>query len=186
MRALPLRRFGGSGVNLRLATLIVALVVVTDRATKWVVTTTMQRGDSIPVVPGFFSVTYVRNPGAAFGMLADSPLRVPVLVLFALAAIGGLTYLLVQTPRTQVWERTAAAIIIGGALGNLYDRFRYGWVIDFLDIYVQRWHWPAFNVADSCITVGVVVLLIASMLRREGDEPPSSRQEDFDGQRKAA
>lgn len=173
-------------MNLRVAALVVALVVVADRATKWIVTATMQRGDSIPVIPGLFSLTYVRNPGAAFGMLADSPLRVPVLALFALAAIGGLTYLLAQTPRAHVWERTAAAIIIGGAIGNLYDRFRYGWVIDFLDFYVQRWHWPAFNVADSCITVGVAVLLIASMLRREGDAPPSSTREDFDAQRKGA
>ena len=165
--------------------MIVALVVVADRATKWLVTANMQRGDTIPVVPGLFSLTYVRNPGAAFGMLAESPLRIPVLALFALAAIGGLTYLLVQTPRTQIWERTAAAVIIGGALGNLYDRFRYGWVVDFLDFYVQRWHWPAFNIADSCITVGVAVLLIASMLRREGDVPPSSRQEDFDARQKA-
>lgn len=173
-------------MSLRAAAWTVAAVVVADRVTKWIVTATMQRGDSIPVIPGFFSLTYVRNPGAAFGMLADSPLRVPLLILFACAAIGGLVYLLMQTPRVHVWERTAAAIIIGGALGNLYDRFRYGWVVDFLDVYVRRWHWPAFNVADSCITVGVAVLLIASLLRRPGDVPPSSTEEDFDAQRKAA
>ena len=186
MRAVRLGRVGGDGVNLRVVPLIVVLIVVVDRGTKWLVTATMQRGDSIPIIPGLFSLTYVRNPGAAFGMLADSPLRVPVLALFALAAVGGLTWLLVQTPRDHAWERAAAAIIIGGALGNLYDRFRYGWVVDFLDFYVKRWHWPAFNVADSCITVGVAVLLIASLLRREGDPPFSSRQEDSHAQRKAA
>lgn len=179
-------RRDGLGVSLRGPALIVAAIVVADRVTKWIVMDVMQRGESFSVIPGLFSLTYVRNPGAAFGMLADSPFRVPVLLVFAVAAVAGLTWLLIQAPVSHVWERAAAAAIIGGALGNLYDRFAYGWVVDFLDFYVGRWHWPAFNVADSCITVGVAVLLLASLHRRENDGPPSSTEEGCDEQRKAA
>ena len=174
-------------MSVRGAVLVVMAVAVVDRVTKWIVMGTMERGDSIPVIPGFFSLTYVHNPGAAFGMLADSPLRVPVLAVFALAAVAGLTWLLLKVPIAHVWERAAAASIIGGALGNLYDRFVYGWVVDFLDFYVGRWHWPAFNVADSCITIGVALLLLISFVRSEnGDAPPTSMQEGFDAQRRAA
>jgi signal peptidase II len=172
---MPVR--GGGNVTLRAAAVVACAIVVVDRATKWVVTSTMLAGDSIQVIPGFFSLTYVRNPGAAFGLLAESPLRVPLLSLFAIAAVGSLVYLLVHSPADRVPERVAASGIIGGAVGNLYDRFTYGWVVDFLDFYVGRWHWPAFNVADSCISVGVAVLLLASLLRSEHDGAAPTAQD---------
>jgi len=163
--------------------MIVVLVVVADRITKMAILHWLDVGQSIPVIPGFFSLTYIRNPGAAFGLLARSgPWRDAVLVGVAIVAALGLGWLLLGMDTTRKWERAAAAAVIGGALGNLYDRLSYGEVVDFLDVYVGRWHWPAFNVADSCITIGVGVLIWMSFLtdvrqRRGGlpDASPSGR-----------
>jgi signal peptidase II len=181
-------RVGGRrGVSVRGVILVVVAVIASDRLTKWAVMQTMHPGESIEVVPGFFALTYVRNPGAAFGMFAGSPLREPLLIAVALAAVVGLAWLLSQTPASRVWERAAAGAIIGGALGNLYDRFAYGSVVDFVDVYVGEWHWPAFNVADSCITVGVAVLLLSSLRKPDGDDAPATEEEGSDvPQRKAA
>jgi signal peptidase II len=174
-------------MNARGLAAVVLGVVAADRTTKLLIMSSMERGESIPVVPGLFSLTYVHNPGAAFGVFANSSVREPLLVLVAIAAIVGLLWLIAKTPASHVWERTAAAAIIGGALGNLYDRFAYRSVVDFLDFYVGNWHWPAFNVADSCITVGVGVLLISSLLTHGDDDAPSTEQEDFrEPHRKAA
>jgi signal peptidase II len=168
----------------RTVILVAGLVIVADRVTKLLVMQWMQPGESIPIVPGFFSFTYVRNRGAAFGIFSDSALREPFLVFVAVAAVLGLGWLLAHTAPSRAWERGAAAAIIGGALGNLYDRLSYGSVVDFLDFYVGRWHWPAFNVADSSITVGVAVLLLAS-LGRDGDDHPA-KEEEFDGRQRSA
>ena len=174
-------------MNARGLTAVVIAVVAADRATKLMVMHGMERGESIPVIPGLFSLTYVHNPGAAFGAFANSPLREPLLVFVAVAAVAGLVWLITKTPASRVWERCAAAAIIGGALGNLYDRFAYRSVVDFLDFYVGSWHWPAFNVADSCITVGVGILLLTSFLTHGDDDAPSTEQEDFrEPHRKAA
>jgi signal peptidase II len=166
-----------------LAISIIALVVaVADRATKAVILDQLIPGQTIPIVPGFFSLVYVRNPGAAFGLLASagSGWRDVFLVSVSVLAVAGLIYLIHRTPAERKWERFAAAAVIGGALGNLYDRLVYGEVIDFLDVYVGNWHWPAFNVADSAITVGVVILLVSSFFNdddyraevEEGESPP--------------
>ena len=143
--------------------LLIAFVVALDLATKWIVSATMTVGQSIPIIDGYFSLTYVRNPGAAFGLLGDAGNWGPlVLVAVSIAAVAALGWLLVGLPESQKWERAAAAAVIGGALGNLHDRLRFGEVVDFLDVYVGTWHWPAFNVADSAISVGVVVLVLTS------------------------
>jgi signal peptidase II len=154
------------------ATAIIALiVVVADRATKAVILDQLIPGQTISIVPGFFSLVYVRNPGAAFGLLASAGpgWRDVFLVSVSVLAIAGLLYLVHKTPKNRKWDRFAAAAVIGGALGNLYDRLVYGEVIDFLDVYVGGWHWPAFNVADSAITVGVAILLISSLFQGDGD-----------------
>jgi signal peptidase II len=174
-------------VSLRGVIIVVVAVIAADRASKLAVIRWMNPGQSVEVIPGFFSLTYVRNPGAAFGMFANSALREPFLVAVALGAVVGLAWLLRHTPESRVWDRTAAAGIIGGALGNLYDRFAYGSVVDFLDVYVGELHWPAFNVADSCITVGVAVLLLSSLRRPDGDDAPATEEDEFDvSQRRAA
>jgi signal peptidase II len=182
----PLRGGGHGDVSWRGIALVVAAVVAADRVAKLMVMRWMEPGQSIPIVPGFFSLTYVRNPGAAFGMFANSTVREPLLVIVAIAAVLGLAWLLLQAPPSRVWERASAAAIIGGALGNLYDRFAYRAVVDFLDFYITRWHWPAFNVADSCITVGVSVLLLASLRKHDDDGAPSEREEFDREERKAA
>lgn len=151
--------------------LIALGVAVADRVTKAVILDQLIPGQTIPIVPGFFSLVYVRNPGAAFGLLASAGAgwRDVFLISVSVLAVAGLLYLISQTPVERKWERFAAAGVIGGALGNLYDRLAYGAVIDFLDVYLGSWHWPAFNIADSAITVGVAILLISSFMNEDDD-----------------
>jgi signal peptidase II len=124
------------------------------------------------LIPGFFNLTYVRNSGAAFGLFADLPsaVRAP---LFTAVSVGALVLLLflLRGLRPEQWGlRVALASVLGGAIGNLIDRVRHGDVVDFLDVHWRGYHWPAFNVADSCITLGVAVLLISSLRSRRPDE----------------
>jgi len=142
---------------------MVAVVIVgVDRLTKLWVLTALDRGEVIHVIPGLLSIVHVRNPGAAFGLLAGaaSPWRELALVAVSTAAVVGFVWMLNRMPRHAIAERAATAAVIGGALGNLYDRVAYGEVVDFVDVYVGNWHWPAFNVADSAITIGIVVLIL--------------------------
>lgn len=148
----------------RASALLVAAILALDRYTKHLVDSAWNLGDTVAIIPGFFSLTYVRNRGGAFGLFSDLPeaWRVTFFVIFAVATVAALVWMLRSTPRSDVLQRFAITSVIGGAGGNLYDRLRYGEVIDFLDVYVGDWHWPAFNVADSFISVGVVLLLLAS------------------------
>jgi len=160
-------------VSVRAAAVLVLIAFVLDRATKVLVMQTMAVGQSIEVIPGFFSLTHVLNRGAAFGLLADQgPWHDVFLVVVAIVATVVLGWLFWQLDASLRWQRAAAAAVMAGALGNLYDRVVYGSVVDFLDVFVGDWHWPAFNVADSCITVGVVVLVIASF--RDADVPATT------------
>ncbi len=119
-------------------------------------------GESAVLIPGFFSLTYVRNRGGAFGLLADLPgiWGQAFFIVFALGTVALLVWMLRKTPVQDLVQRAALTLVIGGAAGNLYDRIRYGEVVDFLDVYVRGWHWPAFNVA---ITVGVALLVISAL-----------------------
>ncbi|MEJ5357597.1 MAG: signal peptidase II [Desulfobacterales bacterium] len=150
-------------------------ILVFDQATKALVLAALPPGGSLPVIPGFFDLTHVRNPGGAFGFLQqlDPAGR---LVLFATASIAAVLVLLglyLQTPPSQKRLSWGLALVFGGALGNLVDRFRFGEVVDFLDLYVGRWHWPAFNVADSAITVGVGLFALQLFFpARRRTEPP--------------
>ena len=135
--------------------------IMFDQATKIQIMQTMRLHESIPVIPNFFSLTYIRNPGAAFGILASGSNGFRLLFfgftsLFALALLGTIFFRL----RHDDWiGQLSIAGILGGAIGNLLDRLRFGEVIDFLDFYVQSYHWPAFNVADAAISVGVCFLI---------------------------
>jgi len=139
-----------------------ALVIVIDQVTKRVVDTTMQLYQSIELIP-YFQLTYLRNQGAAFSFLSSAGgwQRWFFIGLAVIASVF-ICFWLKKLNRNQRWEAIAWSLVLGGALGNLIDRILYGYVIDFLDVYVGDWHWPAFNVADSAITVGVVMLLIDS------------------------
>jgi signal peptidase II len=145
---------------------ISALVVAVDQATKALIDRVMGLHESRDIVAGLMRLTYVRNRGAAFGVFSDAELPYQAWVfaavsLLALFAIGVYAW---RLPTTSRLPRLALALIIGGALGNLIDRVRLGYVIDFIDVFWRTHHWPAFNAADSSITIGVS-LLVLDMLR---------------------
>jgi signal peptidase II len=143
-----------------------AVVIMLDQLSKRLVDTSMQLYQSIELMP-FFQLTYLRNQGAAFSFLSQAGgWQRWFFVGLAVTASGLICYWLKRLEKHQRWEAAAWALILGGALGNLIDRVLYGYVIDFLDVYYGEWHWPAFNVADSAITVGVAMLLIDSFWPR--------------------
>lgn len=135
------------------------LLVVLDQLSKVVVSNWLQLYESVAVLP-FFNFTLLHNPGAAFSFLADAAgwqrWFFTAIALFVSVVI---TVWLRRLPAEEKWQAAALALILGGALGNVIDRLRFGYVVDFLDFYYQQWHWPAFNIADSAITVGVTILL---------------------------
>jgi len=112
------------------------------------------------VIRGFFSLTYVRNKGAAFGILADNAVRIPFFITVSIVAMLGIIWYIKRIRNDQKLAVFSLSLVFSGAFGNLIDRVRLGEVIDFLDVFWQRYHWPAFNVADSAITVGVTLLFI--------------------------
>lgn len=148
--------------------LVFGVCVAIDQITKQAILDRFVLGESREVIQGLFSLTYVRNKGAAFGFLHSAPeafrepffLAVPILAIFVL---GYLYYRLKSEDRLSAW---ALSLILSGAAGNLIDRVRFGYVIDFLDFYQVQWgHWPAFNVADMAIVTGVSFLFIHSFWR---------------------
>ncbi len=145
--------------------LIAILVVVLDRLSKWLVATNINLHESISILPGFFRLTHVRNSGAAFGLFAESSSewKVAILILFSILALAVVSALLWKNSHSMTTTGVGLALILGGAIGNLWDRLLTGQVVDFLDFYVGSYHWPAFNVADSAIVVGAL-LLVAEIL----------------------
>jgi len=143
-----------------------------DQATKALITAYLQAGESIPIIPGLFDLTLVTNTGGIFGILRDldGPLKKVTFTLIPVAAISLMIWYGSKLPAGRRWPRIALGLILGGAAGNLQDRIALGHVIDFLDAYVGRHHWPTFNLADSGICVGVTMLLVESfLLQRAGD-----------------
>jgi signal peptidase II len=142
--------------------LIAGLVVLLDQATKLLVLAKMPLYHSIPVIPGFFNLTHIRNPGGAFGFLASGGPGIRNLLFIGVSAVamGLIVAFYRSTPRTHPYLASALSLIFGGAVGNLIDRLRFGEVVDFLDVYVRTYHWPAFNVADSAISVGITIFIV--------------------------
>ncbi|HBR51228.1 MAG TPA: signal peptidase II [Nitrospira sp.] len=151
-------------------------IILLDQLTKQQIMQTMRLHESIPVIPNLFSLTYIRNPGAAFGLLAGSSnaFRMVFFGLTSIFALGLLGTILLRMPEEDWMGRVSVAAILGGAIGNLIDRLRFGEVIDFLDVYVESYHWPAFNVADSAITVGVIALIIHFAFEKHPEPPEAS------------
>ena len=147
-------------------------IIVLDQLTKIIVDRTMPLHHSIPIVDGFFSLTYVRNTGAAFGIFAGSHevFRLPFLIGVSILAIGFIFVMLKRLRDDATGLVTALTFILAGAIGNLIDRVLHGEVIDFLDVYYSNYHWPAFNLADSFITVGVTITLFY-LVGAKGDDP---------------
>lgn len=163
-------------MNLRYKILLAvsALVLVLDQLTKIYVDRTMELHSSITVIEGFFNITYLRNKGAAFGILADSAWRLPFFLLVSTIAVAVILVVIKRMRDDQVLNVASLSLIFSGALGNLIDRVRLGEVIDFLDVHWRGHHWPAFNIADSAICVGVFLLAI-EMIQEERREKASQR-----------
>jgi len=152
MRELPMLKWLGLSL----------LAVVLDQLSKLAVAGSMQLYQSIKVMP-YFNLTYVHNTGAAFSFLSDAGgwqrwfFAGLAVIISAVIAVW-----LAKLKRHETLLAVALSLVLGGAIGNLIDRLIYGYVIDFLDVYYQSWHWPAFNIADSAITLGVVLMLAES------------------------
>lgn len=144
---------------------LAAVIVVADQATKWMVRRWLPLHATIEIVPGFAEFTHVANPGGAFGFLAgaDASWRMPFFLLVSLLAVVLLWQVVRRTEAHERGVLFAVGSILGGALGNLIDRVRLGAVTDFISLHWREYYWPAFNVADSFISIGVAVLLWQSL-----------------------
>ena len=139
------------------------IIIVLDQATKWYFSSTMQLGDSINLLPGF-NWTLAHNYGAAFSFLHDAGgWQRWFFASIALVVSGGILFWLRSVPANARFLACALVLVLGGALGNLYDRMMLGYVVDFVHVYYGTWHFPAFNIADAGITVGAIMLIIDSL-----------------------
>jgi len=152
--------------------LIAVAILALDRYTKWLISHRLTMHDSITVIPGFFRIIHTENPGAAFGVFADSPTpwKIGMLILFSAVALVIVSVLLWKSSRAMTSTRVGLALILGGALGNLWDRIVSRRVVDFLLFYVHHYQWPAFNVADSAIVVGACLLVFEILFTKSPSE----------------
>jgi signal peptidase II len=143
-----------------------ATIVVLDQLTKALLQASLQLHEYKPLVAGLLSISHVRNRGAAFGLLSEAGLPYQGVLLSAVSfvALGAIAVYALRLPEDARLPRMALALVLGGALGNLVDRVRYGYVVDFIHVYWKQYQWPDFNLADSAISVGVA-LLVLDMLR---------------------
>lgn len=147
--------------------LISLTIIILDQLTKAVIANYLILHQSIEIVGGFFNITYLRNPGAAFSLFHESDKTFRMFFLTGASVVALLAIFLVyRNVKDNTIYKIALSLIAGGAVGNLIDRIRLGEVIDFLDVYIGRYHWPAFNVADSAITAGVF-LAVFSLSKRQ-------------------
>ncbi|MCA9772565.1 MAG: signal peptidase II [Myxococcales bacterium] len=164
----------------RLFALVALATIALDQGTKQWVLAALPLRESIEVIGGLFHLTHVTNPGAAFGFLAwvGETWRIPFFVVVSILATGMILAFYAKTRADQRLAITAEALLLGGALGNLYDRVVYGHVVDFLDFFVdwggRIYHWPTFNIADVAITVGVALLLLDMLFQKEPIGPDVS------------
>lgn len=155
--------------------LLVLGLVVVDQVTKAIVARTVTLYQSVPVIPGFFNITRIHNKGAIFGTFSQTtnPYVFALLTAASLAALGFVVYYFFKTPATDTLMKIALTLIMAGALGNQFDRLVRGHVIDFLDLYIGKAHWPFFNAADSCITIGACLMLVILFRRKPACSPSS-------------
>ncbi len=140
---------------------VALIVTVLDQTTKHLVRTSLGPFETVPLLP-FLRLVHVRNEGAAFGMFQG--LGNEIFIAVSLAAVVFVVVLLVRSRE----DRLGLSLILGGAVGNLIDRIAFGRVTDFIDVFISRFHWPAFNVADSALTIGLLLLLGGVLLQRKG------------------
>jgi signal peptidase II len=149
-------------VRRRLELVVVASVALLDQATKLLVVSDLALHQTVEIIPGVLNLTHVRNSGVAFGILnaTSFAFKPALMAALAMAALVGVALYSTQLSLEQRWARAGLALILGGAAGNLVDRARQGYVVDFVDAYWGSWHFWAFNVADAAITVGVGILVL--------------------------
>jgi signal peptidase II len=156
-----------------------AVIIAADRLTKIAIMASLDHGQWRPIFPGL-TLTHVHNPGIAFSLFAEGgPLSRILLHLVILTAVVVIAWMVVQHGRHHALSGLAFGLILGGAVGNLIDRVLYGWVLDFIHVWVRIgdrvWSWPDFNVADSAISVGAVVLILLEIFRpKDADSAPDS------------
>ena len=139
------------------------IVIIIDLGTKYLASHNLTYGQSVEILP-FFNLTLLHNYGAAFSFLSNSNTTWQVVLLSAIALVVALVILvwLARLPKNKNLTAFALSLILGGALGNVYDRMIHGYVVDFLDFHINNYHWPAFNIADSAICIGAVILILMS------------------------
>ncbi|MBI3535429.1 MAG: signal peptidase II [Deltaproteobacteria bacterium] len=148
------------------------VIIILDQYTKSLIQAHFYYGESVSVLPGFFNLTSVRNTGAAFGMLANAPtgFRVPFFIIIPIVALVAIAYIYKKIPKNDYKLSSALSLVIGGATGNLIDRVQLGYVVDFLDFHWKvHYHFPAFNVADSAICVGLGILSLDLLFGKSED-----------------
>ena len=156
--------------------LIFFLILFLDQLTKVFAREFLVVGQAIPVIPRLFNLTLVYNPGAAFGMFSQLPdfIRRLSLIAVSLIALAVVLWFMAKEAKGDQLAQLALSAILAGALGNIVDRFRFDAVVDFLDFYYSGYHWPAFNIADSAISVGVTLLILRFTFRKPADSIGSS------------
>ena len=154
----------------------ITVLLTIDQITKAAISRSINPYGVRSVIPDFFNLVHVRNKGAIFGFLsnADSAFIFVLLTLFSLAALGLVVFNFIKTPVSEKLMNVSLSPILAGALGNQIDRIMRGYVVDFLDFKFWDWHWPAFNVADSCISIGAVLLIFIFFFKRGPECTPSS------------
>lgn len=144
-------------------------IIILDQFTKHHIQKALRLNESIVVIDDFFSLTYIRNPGAAFGFFANQTAQFRSVFFLSVSAVALtlLIFFFLQAPKEDLSALIAISLLFGGAVGNLLDRLRMGEVVDFLDFYIGQFHWPAFNVADSAITIGISLLMFNLFLQKK-------------------
>lgn len=164
--------------RLKTAAILAASIIIPDQITKAVIQQKYVLWDTEAVIPGFFNLVHVLNKGAAFGFLnrPDTNWQIWFFVAVTIFAVGFIYYLLSTADRGDRFFIWGLGLVLGGALGNLIDRIRFGFVVDFLDFYIGQYHWPAFNVADIAITCGAFCVIVSMYMKnRRGQTDPGQR-----------
>jgi len=147
---------------------LVGLLAAFDQLTKYLLAKAIPLNTGIPIIPGFLNLVHLHNTGGAFSVFAGSgsPWRKYIFIGLAIIVIAAIAYAYGKVGKKDNWTRIAYICIAGGACGNLIDRIRLGEVVDFIDVYAGKWHWPAFNVADAALSTGAVMLLVSLLRKR--------------------
>jgi signal peptidase II len=164
--------------RLKTAAILAASIIIPDQITKAVIQQKYVLWDTDPVIPGFFNLVHVLNKGAAFGFLnrPDTNWQIWFFVAVTVFAVGFIYYLLSTADHGDRFFIWGLGLVLGGALGNLVDCIRFGFVVDFLDFHVGQYHWPAFNVADIAITCGAFCVIISMYMKNRHERKSSARR----------